>query len=82
MTAQILLIFFQLILHAFLSFADFLLNNILHQKISRIPSVSNNFDPDRARQYVSSVLGLNGFQRLSATVNKQNSPLAGKELIT
>ena len=44
--------------------------------------MSNNLDSDQAQQFVSSVLGLNGFQRLSATVKQQKSPLAGKELIT
>ena len=54
------------ILHAFLSSADFFQNQLLREILSQIPSVSNCLDPDQARHFVGPDLGPNCLQRLSA----------------
>ena len=46
--------------------------NILFQNIlSRIPSMSNNLDPDQARPFVGPDLGPNCLQKLSADDNSR-----------
>ena len=54
------------ILRSFLSSADFFSKSTFLKKISGIPSVSNNLDPDQGGHFVGPDLGPNCLQWLSA----------------